>query len=78
MLTLIAAALVVSTGAVLADTHVTKGTVTKIDTKWEKVTIDHEELKNLGLGIALGKWLTLIAMRLFLRRRLRWFIYSVH
>lgn len=48
MLTLIAAALVVSTGAVLADTHVTKGTVTKIDTKWEKVTIDHEELKNLG------------------------------
>lgn len=49
MLTLIAAALVVSTGAVLADTHVTKGTVTKIDTKWEKVTIDHEELKNLGM-----------------------------
>lgn len=43
------ATLVVSSGVALADTHITKGVVTKIDTKWSKVTIDHEELKNLGM-----------------------------
>ncbi len=28
-------------------TRITNGTVTKIDTKWSKVTVDHEEPKNL-------------------------------
>jgi Cu/Ag efflux protein CusF len=44
-----AAALIVSAGAAFADTHITDGTVTKIDTKWNKVTVDHEELKNLDM-----------------------------
>ena len=44
-----AAALIVSAGAAFADTHITNGTVTKIDTKWNKVTVDHEELKNLDM-----------------------------
>lgn len=44
-----AAALILSAGGAFADTHVTKGTVTKIDTQWNKVTIDHEELKNLDM-----------------------------
>ena len=43
------AALILSAGPALADSHVTKGKVTDIDTKWSKVTIDHEELKNLGM-----------------------------
>lgn len=48
-LNLIAAALIATAGAAFADEHVTRGTVTKIDTKWNKVTIDHEELKNLDM-----------------------------
>lgn len=43
------AALTLSAGGAFADTHITNGTVTKIDTKWSKVTIDHEELKNLEM-----------------------------
>ena len=46
---LTAAALIITSGAALADTHITKGTVTKIDTQWSKVTVDHEELKNLDM-----------------------------
>ena len=49
LIQLTAAALIVSAGAALADTHITNGTVTKIDTKWIKVTVDHEELKNLDM-----------------------------
>ena len=49
LIQLTAAALIVSAGAALADTHITNGTVTKIDTKWNKVTVDHEELKNLDM-----------------------------
>ena len=44
-----AAALIIMSGAALADTHITNGTVTKIDTQWSKVTVDHEELKNLDM-----------------------------
>lgn len=44
-----AAALIITSGAALADTHITNGTVTKIDTQWSKVTVDHEELKNLDM-----------------------------
>jgi Cu/Ag efflux protein CusF len=43
------AALIITSGAALADTHITNGTVTKIDTQWSKVTVDHEELKNLDM-----------------------------
>ena len=46
---LTAAALILTSGAALADTHITNGTVTKIDTQWSKVTVDHEELKNLDM-----------------------------
>ena len=46
---LTAAALIITSGAALADTHITNGTVTKIDTQWSKVTVDHEELKNLDM-----------------------------
>jgi Cu/Ag efflux protein CusF len=49
LIQLTAAALIVSAGAAFADTHITNGTVTKIDTKWNKVTVDHEELKNLDM-----------------------------
>ncbi|WP_170309510.1 copper-binding protein [Paracoccus subflavus] len=49
LIQLTAAALIFSAGAAMADTHITSGTVTKIDTKWSKVTIDHEELKNLDM-----------------------------
>ena len=35
---LTAAALIITSGAALADTHITNGTVTKIDTQWSKVT----------------------------------------
>ncbi|MFC0199596.1 copper-binding protein [Paracoccus rhizosphaerae] len=49
LIQLTAAALIVSSGTAFADTHITNGTVTKIDTKWNKVTIDHEELKNLDM-----------------------------
>ncbi|MDQ1901973.1 MULTISPECIES: copper-binding protein [unclassified Paracoccus (in: a-proteobacteria)] len=49
LIQLTAAALIVSAGAAFADTHITDGTVTKIDTKWNKVTVDHEELKNLDM-----------------------------
>ena len=38
-----------STTAALA-TEYTKGTVTKIDAKQNKITIKHEELKNLGMS----------------------------
>ena len=49
LIQLTAVALIVSAGAAFADTHITNGTVTKIDTKWNKVTVDHEELKNLDM-----------------------------
>ena len=49
LIQLTAAVLIVSSGVAFADTHITNGTVTKIDTKWNKVTIDHEELKNLDM-----------------------------
>lgn len=49
MIKLTAAALVLSAGSAFADTHITNGTVTKIDTQWSKVTVDHEELKNLDM-----------------------------
>lgn len=46
---LIAAAVVALSTPALADGHLTKGVVTKVDTKWNKVTIDHEELENLDM-----------------------------
>ena len=49
LIQLTAAALMLSAGSAFADTHITDGTVTKIDTQWSKVTIDHEELKNLDM-----------------------------
>lgn len=49
LINLTAVALIFSAGAALADTHLTKGTVTKVDAKWSKVTVDHEELKNLDM-----------------------------
>ena len=49
LIQLTAAALILSAGGAFADTHITNGTVTKIDTQWSKVTLDHEELKNLDM-----------------------------
>ncbi|WP_206692779.1 MULTISPECIES: copper-binding protein [Paracoccus] len=49
LIQLTAAALILSAGGAFADTHITNGTVTKIDTQWSKVTVDHEELKNLDM-----------------------------
>ncbi|MGZ3218329.1 copper-binding protein [Paracoccus sp. T5] len=49
LIPLTAAALILTSGAALADMHITNGTVTKIDTQWSKVTVDHEELKNLDM-----------------------------
>lgn len=43
------AALTVSAMAAQADSHMSRGTITKVDTKWNKVTIDHGELTNLGM-----------------------------
>ncbi|MCT4372038.1 copper-binding protein [Yangia mangrovi] len=47
----IATALVVSATAVFAqsDDGMSTGTVTKVDTKWNKVTIDHGPLENLDM-----------------------------
>jgi Cu/Ag efflux protein CusF len=47
----LSAALLMSAGAALADGDhpMSKGTVTKIDTKWNKVTIDHGPLENLAM-----------------------------
>ena len=49
LIQLTAAALILSAGGAFADTHITNGTVTKVDTQWSKVTVDHEELKNLDM-----------------------------
>ena len=56
LLQLLALALVTSTAPatlVLAESHaemaMTEGTITKIDTKWKKVTIDHGPLENLDM-----------------------------
>ncbi|WP_252927327.1 copper-binding protein [Paracoccus sp. 08] len=49
LIQLTAAALILTAGSAFADTHITNGTVTKIDTQWSKVTVDHEELKNLDM-----------------------------
>ena len=47
----LAAALTLSAGMSLAQSGMpmTTGTVTKIDTKWNKVTIDHGPLENLDM-----------------------------
>lgn len=45
----LAAFMALSATAALA-TEYTKGTVTKIDAKQNKITIKHEELKNLGMS----------------------------
>lgn len=47
----LAAALTLSAGMSLAQSEMpmTTGTVTKIDTKWNKVTIDHGPLENLDM-----------------------------
>jgi Cu/Ag efflux protein CusF len=45
----LSAFLVVSATAAFA-TEYTKGTVTKVDDKQKKITIKHEELKNLGMS----------------------------
>ena len=56
LLQLLALALVTSTAPAtlaLAESHaemaMTEGTITKIDTKWKKVTIDHGPLENLEM-----------------------------
>ena len=46
--TLVAATMAILTTASLADEY-TKGVVQKIDTKWGKVTVKHEELKSLDM-----------------------------
>ncbi|QEW18489.1 periplasmic copper-binding protein [Marinibacterium anthonyi] len=33
----------------LADSHYVNGTVTKVDTQWNRVTIDHEALQALSM-----------------------------
>lgn len=45
------AALMLVTGAAIAegDHLMSNGTVTKIDTKWNKITIDHGPLENLDM-----------------------------
>ena len=45
----LAAALSIPALAAQADSHMSRGTITNIDTKWNKVTIDHGELVNLGM-----------------------------
>lgn len=47
----IATALIVTAGAALAsgDHPMSTGTVTKIDTQWNKLTIDHGPLENLDM-----------------------------
>ncbi|GHF49591.1 copper-binding protein [Seohaeicola zhoushanensis] len=47
--TILAAVLMALAAPAFADTHLTKGVVTKIDTKWNKVTIDHEALTSLDM-----------------------------
>lgn len=49
LINLTAVAFIFSGGGALADSHITEGTVTKVDTKWNKVTVDHEELKSLDM-----------------------------
>lgn len=49
LIQLTAAALILFAGVASADTHITNGTVTKIDARWGRVTIDHEDLKNLNM-----------------------------
>lgn len=43
------AALSLTAAAAQAGSHMSRGTVTAIDSKWSKVTIDHGELKNLDM-----------------------------
>ncbi|ASP23453.1 periplasmic copper-binding protein (plasmid) [Antarctobacter heliothermus] len=47
----VSAAMILAAGAALADGDhaMSVGTVTKIDTKWNKVTIDHGPLENLDM-----------------------------
>ncbi len=47
----LSAAMILAAGAALAegDHPMSSGTVTKIDTKWTKVTIDHGPLENLDM-----------------------------
>ena len=45
----IAVALLALSAPAFADAHLTKGVTTKIDTKLNKVTIDHEELTSLDM-----------------------------
>lgn len=46
---ILAAAMLALAGPAIAETHLTKGVVTKVDTKWNKVTIDHEALASLDM-----------------------------
>ncbi|MWD29286.1 RND transporter [Aquicoccus sp. SCR17] len=43
------AAFAVLAAPVLADAHLSKGTITKIDRQWNKLTIDHGPLANLDM-----------------------------
>ena len=46
----LAALLAVAAGAAAAETHpMAEGTVTKVDTQWNKVTIDHGPLESLDM-----------------------------
>ncbi|OWY11632.1 RND transporter [Thioclava sp. JM3] len=47
----LAAALLMTAGTAIAasDSAMSSGTVTKIDAKWNKITVDHGPLKNLDM-----------------------------
>lgn len=45
----LATALACLAGPVLADAHLSKGTITKVDRQWNKLTIDHGPLENLDM-----------------------------
>jgi Cu/Ag efflux protein CusF len=46
---ILAVALATAALPALADTHLVKGSVTKVDVQWKKVTIDHAPLTNLDM-----------------------------